>query len=301
MTLKKKMVLAVVNPVSGNVDKAPLVQELRRSLPAQHDLELFETTGKGDGALLRKRVNQLSPDRVLVIGGDGTLHLAATVVRHRQVVMGLVPAGSTNGFAHELGLPAQPGDALKVALGENLMEVDALMVNAHLVLHTADLGLNAELVQRYDDGSVRGRLGYLLQSVPTLLETQAPYKFQIAAHGRVVEREGIMIVCTHCRHFGTGVEINPKGVINDGFFELLLFKKLNMVQIISTLLGNIPMDHDFVERIRAKEAIVGVNEKVALQTDGEPREPTAKINVKSLERAFTFAVGGQDGLAGNGQ
>jgi len=68
----------------------------------------------------------------------------------QKPIIGIVPAGSTNGFAAELQLLQNIDGAIAVALGTNTLVVDALQLDRDIILHTADLGLNAELIQRYE-------------------------------------------------------------------------------------------------------------------------------------------------------
>ena len=291
MKAKVNKILVVVNPVSGDVKKDPILERLRKLAPPKAKIQIVTTTGQNDRELLGQQMDSFLPDRLVVIGGDGTLHLVTNLQKDSTPVIGIVAAGSTNGFASELQLPSNCDDALKVALGPRTLTVDALLLNGRTVLHTADVGLNAELIQNYDAGGIRGRLGYVIQSVPTLLETKVPYSFSIAVNGQTMEREAIMIVCTHCKRFGTGVIINPDGIIDDGKFELLVFKKLDLVNIAKTLLDTVQMDADFVEVISTTEARVTCNVPIALQIDGESMTPVKELYARTLPKAFEFAIG----------
>ena len=92
-------------------------------------------------------------------GGDGTIQLVAEVLKEHHLPIGIIPAGSANGFAVNLKLPPNRIDQLDIALSNNLLEIDTLLVNDKICLHIADLGINAELIKNYENSKIRGKMG----------------------------------------------------------------------------------------------------------------------------------------------
>jgi diacylglycerol kinase family enzyme len=95
--------------------------------PAQLASALQNAVARGDGS-------------VIVAGGDGTLATAATVLAGRDVVLGVVPAGTLNHFAHDQALPMDPAAALEVALNGRTARIDAARVNETIFLNTSAVG-----------------------------------------------------------------------------------------------------------------------------------------------------------------
>ena len=131
----------------------------------------------------------MQPERVLVIGGDGTIKLLAGVLKETSIPIGLFPAGSANGLAEKLDLPLDLKELAEVAMGNNFLELDCIEVNEEVCLHISDIGLNAELVKNYEEGKIRGKLGYFLQSIPALIKSDFPFHFSITIEGEVHYRE----------------------------------------------------------------------------------------------------------------
>src|SRR5690606_4337391 len=102
-------------------------------------------------------------------------------------------------------------------------------------------------VKNYENSSMRGKLGYALQTIPTLVESDFPYHFSIEINGETIQKEGIMIAFANAKQFGTGAIINPDGKMDDDIFEVLLFKKMNVIDILKTLSETFERDSEFVE------------------------------------------------------
>lgn len=266
----ENQILLVVNPISGSFDKSQLVHDVRDILwEKELELKVYETRGENDEAGIAEMIETYNPERILVAGGDGTIQLVASVLKKYDLILGILPAGSANGFAINLDLPHTLPEQLEVALGPNTFVVDTLNINGDMCLHIADLGVNAELIRHYEHSNVRGKWGYFIQSFPTLFKSNYPYKFEIEAEGHRYIKKGVLLAIANANKFGTGANINPNGKLNDGKFEVLIFKKISLFQIIKTLFKNTKMDSTFVEAISTNEAKISSFNPIAFQIDGE--------------------------------
>ncbi len=283
-------VLLVVNPIAGDTDKKPIIKMVQGFLAKHSEFTIFKTTGDDDIPKLRKLVKDFKPERILVAGGDGTVKMAAQACENMDKVLGILPVGSANGLATDLDLPKDSSEALQVAMGETTTKLDALRIGDSIGLHISDLGINAELIQNYSESAIRGRFGYFLNSIPTLLETDSPYKFLISANGVEREVNAVMVAFANSKKFGTGALVNPKGKINDGKFEVLIFKKLNFTEIFKTLRGDIDMDADFVEAFATTAARVTTEKPVAFQIDGESQGVVDDVSVSIIPNFTEIAV-----------
>lgn len=291
MEAKIKKVLLVINPVSGDTDKQPIIDMVRKFVRPEAQLEIYKTTGKDDIGKLRKEVNAFRPERILVAGGDGTIKMAAHACSGDNYVIGILPAGSANGLATDLELPKDCKKALVIAMGGTTTKLDALQIGDSIGLHISDLGINAELIKKFSESAVRGHFGYFLSSFPTLRETESPYRFTISANGETNEVDAIMVAFANSKKFGTGALVNPKGKIDDGKFEVLIFKKMDVLEIMKTLKGNIDMDADFVKVIATTEVRVTTEKPVPFQIDGEPHGAVKEVSVSIVPGFIEIATG----------
>ena len=287
-----KNILLVVNPIAGDIDKGDLIRQVEEyTAQRSMQLELYKTTGHDDEAKIADILNTFTAHRVLIAGGDGSVKLLAEVMRNQATPMGILPTGSANGLARNLALPQDLGEALDVAMGNRLIDIDAICVNDYLCLHVSDLGLNAELIKHYESGSIRGKLGYMIQSIPTLIQSGMPFTFEVSVGGDTFRQEGILLAIANARQYGTGAIINPTGKMDDGKFEVLVFKKFDMIDILKTLSEDTEPDPDFVKSISTTQAKIHCQQPVPFQVDGEYYDEVQDLDVSILPKHLKIAVG----------
>lgn len=288
----QERILLVVNPVAGGTDKTELINIVSAGVGAWGaSLEVYETScDYNNEQKIRDLVRDINPERVLVAGGDGTIQLVAGILMDTETPMGVLPAGSANGFAVSLDIPPTIEEQLAIALGNNVVDIDILEIDNHICIHLADLGVNAELVKNYEQGNIRGKLGYVLQSIPSLISADFPYTFDIEANGQHYTWTGILLVIANADKFGTGAIINPTGKINDGKFEVIVFKNFDVPAIIKTLNGQLTPDMDFVDIISTDHAVITTTDDVPFQVDGEfignRRKTVAKVAKNKVKLAL---------------
>lgn len=287
----KNSILLVVNPISGDCDKEIIVNLVRSEvLNKQFHLEIYNTTGKEDEAAISQIIKNTNPSRILVAGGDGTISLVANCIHGKDVILGIIPAGSANGMAVNIGLPVQLQEQVDVALSENILRIDTVFIDGRLCLHIADLGINAELIKNYESSGIRGKLGYFLQSIPTIFNSDSPYEFSIETEAGIITESGVLVAIANANKFGTGANINPQGKINDGKFEVLVFKSLDFIEILKTAQDNPEMSPEFVKIISTNKAKITSKTEVPFQIDGEFVGKTDSIKVVIERESLSLAV-----------
>ncbi|RTY90959.1 diacylglycerol kinase [Flavobacterium sp. GT3R68] len=287
----KKNILLVVNPISGGVDKVELIETVKQYAATVHlEMIQYDTTGEADIANIRALYDKYKPERILVAGGDGTIKLVAEAMEHHDVILGVLPAGSANGFAVDLDLPTTLEENLEIAFHNNFMEMDMIVINGKKSLHLSDLGINAELIKNYEKSEVRGKWGYALQTFTTLNELEEPFTATITANNRTSTCVARMIVIANSQKYGTGVTINPDGVMNDGKFELVILKNLDLFIFGKIITGNIPVNFEDVEIISTDKATIETSFPVSFQIDGEYCGTETKLNIDILHQQMKVAV-----------
>jgi len=287
----KKTVIMVVNPISGDVDKVAYT-EAAQAFAEKENLEfiVYETTGNGDVPKIKVLYEQHKPERILVAGGDGTIKEVAEALEHHDVIIGILPAGSANGLSVDLNLPDPLEENLKIAFHNNYMEMDMICINGKKSLHLSDLGLNAQLVKNYENSSTRGMIGYALQAITTLSEQEEPFSATITANNQTTECVARMIVIANSQKYGTGVTINPTGVMNDGKFEIVILKNLDLLVFGKIITGNMPVDTDDVEIISTDKAKISLDNPVSFQIDGEYIGQEKELDIYILPRQMKVAI-----------
>src|SRR5215210_7458157 len=107
--------LFIINPISGGKEKHDWEAAIRTYFKEKpHHTEFYLLTGKDDETSIRHHLESVKPDRVIAVGGDGTVKMIAEMVKETPLPMGILPAGSANGMARELNIPLNVEEALAV-------------------------------------------------------------------------------------------------------------------------------------------------------------------------------------------
>ncbi|WP_046247353.1 diacylglycerol/lipid kinase family protein [Hymenobacter terrenus] len=285
--------LFAVNPVSGGGGKSDWEATIRAyfaGLP--HTAEVLTLTGQGDAAALQARIAQHRPDRLVAVGGDGTVKLLAEQALAADLPLAVLPAGSANGLATELELPTSPAQALEIAVHGTEKAMDVLYLNGtDLCLHLSDIGLNAQLVRYAERRSWRGMLGYARAAFWSLLRRRLMH-VRIQADNEEVERTAFMVVLANARVYGTGAAINPEGDVSDGKFEVVVLRRLVGRELLKMFWRFRPFDPAAVEIFSTTAVSLKVRRPVDFQVDGEYRGKTTRVDVAIRPGALRVLVPG---------
>lgn len=291
MMKKIQKVLLIVNPISGNIDKTLLMTMITVRLQKENiSLEMYETTGENDQVDIRKIIDNKVFDRVFVAGGDGTLKMLAEVMLDHRIPLAVFPSGSANGLALNLEILQTIEEQIEVALGQNLIAVNLLEIDNQICLHISDFGLNAELIKNYESSAIRGKMGYFLQSLPTLWESKYPFEFTIQIEDRRLKRSGVLLAFANAQKYGTGANVNPHAKMDDDIFELLIYKSLDVKEILKTLSNEATFDPDVVEIFPVTKAQVACHQPVAFQIDGEYCGEKEKVTVQLSSKKLSILI-----------
>lgn len=287
----KKNIILVVNPISGDLDKSDLLIDTQKfSLINNFNLVIYETTGQKDTTAIQSLYEEYKPKRILVAGGDGTIKMVAEALENKDIIIGILPAGSANGLSVDLNLPLTLEENLIVAFLSDYIEMDMVCINGKKSIHLSDIGLNADLVKNYENSNLRGFLGYALQVFTTLKDSEEPFLASISANDENVEHTARMIVIANSQKYGTGVTINPNGSMIDGKFELIILKNLDLLLFGEIITGNMPIDSDDIVIISTKEAIIKTDRPVNFQIDGEYCGTESELEIHILHKQIKIAV-----------
>nr|WP_026976547.1 diacylglycerol kinase family protein [Flavobacterium tegetincola] len=287
----KKSVIMVVNPISGDLDKSEFIQEAKFFADALFlRFIVYETTGKKDEESIKKLFDLHQPERILVAGGDGTIKLVAEALADCDVIIGILPAGSANGLSVDLNLPSSLPENVKIAFTNEPMDMDMISINGKKSMHLSDLGLNAELVKNYEKGTTRGKLGYALQTFSTLSEMKEPFVAKIFADNVQFEVVARIIIIANSQKYGTGITVNPNGKMDDGKFELVIIKNLDLFVFGQIITGNMPLDSEDVLIISTDQALITTEEPVPFQIDGEFMGEVTELDIHILHKQLKVAI-----------
>ncbi|MCE7064405.1 diacylglycerol kinase family protein [Dyadobacter sp. CY326] len=287
----ERKILLVVNPISGDIDKDEVFEKVIEMAQAeQYDLRIYTTTGEDDLSTIREMVGNINPERVLVAGGDGTISMVAEAVQGFDVIIGIIPVGSANGLAVDFGVSGSIAQVVEVAFGDHIVGIDAVSINGEVSLHLSDIGLNALLVKNYESSDTRGKLGYAREMLKTLTEHEN-FLVRITTDQEIIETEALIVIIANAQKYGTGVTINPAGDMSDGFFELVIAKKLDFIETARILAGSTDFNPEIMQVVSVEKASIECLDKEAhFQIDGEYKGMVRKLEAHILREYIKVSL-----------
>lgn len=177
----------ITNQRSGAGDKSALTQNIEAAFKA-HDWQVEFIVVDRDN--LHSRIQQAvsqAPGAIVVAGGDGTINAVASECVKVNRPLGILPAGTFNYVARNLGLPAEVPQAVEVITGGRLRPVDIGQINGHIFLNNAGFGLYSNLVEQREIDKRRfgrSRLVAVFSGIRCLLGPQPLFEVDLAADDR---------------------------------------------------------------------------------------------------------------------
>ncbi|HEY5462991.1 MAG TPA: diacylglycerol kinase family protein [Hanamia sp.] len=284
-------ILFIINPASGGKNSIDWEPEIRNYFnQLSYHIEILILTGKDDADAISSQIKKLSPQKVVAVGGDGTICLVAGKLLNTSITMGILPGGSANGMAEELNIPKDINAALDLIINGKEQKCDVLKINgSQICIHLSDLGLNARLIKYFDKSNIRGMWGYVRMLFKILIEGK-PVNAHIAADGLDKNIPAYMIVIANATKYGTGAVINPEGSVNDGIFELVVVRKISMIEFLKLFLRKVPFNPKKVEIFKTTKAVITVKRKTHFQVDGEYMGKINKVTVEIIPAALNMMV-----------
>jgi YegS/Rv2252/BmrU family lipid kinase len=284
-------ILFIINPISGGKEKIEWENQIRNYFKiSPHQMEFFLLTGESDESSIAHHINSVKPDRVVTVGGDGTVKMVAELLQDKEISMGIIPAGSANGMAKELSIPTEIFAALEVAVNGHPTAIDIIRINdEEICIHLSDIGLNAMLVKYFESSEKRGMWGYGQAVFRVLYKKQKMY-VTIKTDEGTIKRKAYMVVLANARKYGTGGNINPEGDVTDGFFEVVIMRKINLFEILKGIMTNKPFRPEKIEVIKTKSVELSTLKRAYFQVDGEYRGKIRDLKAEIVPHAITVML-----------
>ncbi|MEO6729875.1 MAG: diacylglycerol kinase family protein [Ferruginibacter sp.] len=286
---QKVKILFIINPASGNdnTDRQKLIQNyFEGKRPVISLLNLDDSCSPKD---VDDRIESFMPDRIFAVGGDGTVKLVAGCLLNRNIPMGIIPAGSANGMAKELGIPADTIKALEIAENGATKSIHLVKINNELCIHLGDIGFNAFVIKKFETGAGRGMWGYLKAAWKVLWE-HAKMQVEIKMDGKFVKKRAAMVVIANASKYGSGALINPDGKLDDDVFEVIVVKKISLAEIYKMMVTHLAYDPAKTEVYQTKSLQVKSRVKAHFQVDGEYLGKINNIKATIIPNALQVIV-----------
>ena len=293
-----KKLLFIYNPHSGKgMINNYLTDIVDKFVKNGYRVELYPTQKKLDA---KEKVIRWAEDCDMVVcsGGDGTLNdvISGIMEMEDRIMLGYIPAGSTNDFATSIMLPKNMLESADVVMKGMPLSVDIGSFNRRTFVYIAAFGAFTDVsyMTPQEMKNVLGHQAYIIEAF-TKLSSLRSYRMRVKTKDIEVEDEFLYGMITNSVSVGGFKGITGKGVIlNDGLFEVTLVKKpqkvFEMQLIFGALLG-LDVKCESVMTFKADKLIIESVEKVPWVLDGEYGGSPKKITIRNHKKAIDIKTG----------
>jgi diacylglycerol kinase (ATP) len=285
--------VVIINPVSGPRRRQPVsaCRALAVEAFVRHgaEVEVLVTGGRGEARLFATRARSAGVDLVAAWGGDGTINEVASALVYSETRLAIVPGGSGNGLARDLGVPLDPAAALELAATGSRRLIDAGQIDQSWFFNVAGVGLDAQIAEHIARPGVRrGFSGYAAITFIELPRYRAQ-RYTIEQGGTSTAYRALIIAIANSRQYGNGAQIAPMARLDDGHLDLVVVE----AQPLWRLLAQIPAFFNGslvpgrgLHMTPVVDAVVRGSGPLTYHVDGEPNVGDDDLQVSSRPRAL---------------
>ncbi|GAA3966158.1 diacylglycerol kinase family lipid kinase [Pedobacter ginsengiterrae] len=281
--------LFIINPGSGshsiNLKEVISIHFEQKQI----ETDLFELPDDCSLDKIKGKISESNADKVIAVGGDGTLKLVAECLLNSEIPIGIIPAGSANGMAKELGIPTDITDALNLLETGEAKKIHVVKLNDEICIHLSDLGFNAYLVKRFDSLQERGMWGYAKATWHALWNHKR-MDVELKLKNEIVKSRAAMVAIANATMYGSGLKINPDGKLDDKLFEIILVKDYSYLEILKIWITKLPFNPKKIEVFQTDEVKIFSKHKAHFQIDGEYIGKVNTVEAKILPAAISVIV-----------
>ncbi len=264
-----RRIAVILNPAA----RGERARTLRTRVETLAEGAVLSFTGRaGEAESLARTAAHAGYDTVVAAGGDGTVNEVVNGIAGTGATLGLIPIGTMNVFANELGLPANDLERCwQIIAAGTTREVDLPSANGKHFVQLAGVGLDAQVVQETSRAFKRsfGPLSYIVSAAQIAARPRP--RLRIESEHAVTE-EGSFVLVGNGRLYGGPFPFFKQAVIDDGLFDVLVFKRLNyleMMRYLQDVIFSSQITSPEVEYFQTTSLRVSSETPVPVEVDGE--------------------------------
>ena len=284
--------ICIVNPVAGNgksEQRWGAIDKVLRREGFQYDVEI--TRHSGHASQIARAALQKGYDRIVAVGGDGTLNEVVNglftdegEVINSSAGLLLIPVGTGSDFARMFDIDSSLGCVLKLMSLKEAKKCDVIRASFYghngqkalrYYINIADVGIGSETCARVNRGSKRlgGFWSFLLAALYTIITYHNRQLTVVIDDKEIYQGPSCLVAAGNGRFFGGGMKIAPEARVDDGVLDVVIvkdFTKLELFANMAKVYRGAHLQHPKVELGRGTRVNIKTAEKAYLELDGEP-------------------------------
>ncbi|MGE5729443.1 MAG: diacylglycerol/lipid kinase family protein [Gemmatimonas sp.] len=288
----------IINAGAGNPhieDRSQEVTALFRAGGMLADIRLART-GADIDRLLREAVRE-RPRLLVAAGGDGTISTAAAALAGTDITLGVLPFGTLNHFAKDLGIPLELEASVTNIVQDNVIAVDVGEVNGHIFINNSSLGLYPDMVRDRERQQSRLGRGKWRSFLWASLSVLRRFPFLIVRIEVESETRGFvtpLVFIGNNEYRMEGFNIGARESLERGVLSVYIVKKQGRAALVrlslAALLGRLEQERDF-EALTATEMLIETpRSRLLVATDGEVQPMSSPLHYRIRPRCLRVIV-----------
>lgn len=281
MITADKGLFFIINKYSGSGFSATMEQQVRDACKTHSvPCHIEYTQYRGHATELARIASNDQFDKIIAVGGDGTVNEVAQAMVHQKAAMGIIPKGSGNGLARHLGISMRFTDALSCLFSSKTVAIDTLRVNGMLSLNVSGVGFDGYVAERFGVDKRRGFEGYT-RLVLNEFRTFREFAGEIEADGTRKAFSAFVVAMANSAQYGNNATIAPGASVCDGLLNLTVLKKFPVyrVDFIYALFAGTLERSSFCETLQFRNATIRLEQPMPYHVDGEFAGMSKELNV----------------------
>ncbi len=273
----KSSIIIIFNPIAKGASGRKISKASDFLESKGYKVKILTTKNKGHAEILAREAIKENPSLIIAGGGDGTFNEVINGIVGSDIPMAILPMGTTNVLAKELGLSESVKGALKVAIRRTpkSVSVGKISITHHssvisrYFLLMAGIGFDGEAVFRIKEAikKISGKGAYIISGFETLLNYN-PKELIIDIDGK--RHYGYSVIISKVAKYGGNFKITPDASLTDPSFYVCLFKGKRRFDILKYVIGIILGNHlRFADVEYIKATHVRVEGDAHIQIDGD--------------------------------
>ena len=283
----------IVNPHSGTWGKTNWIAMATRMLATDFDLEFKYTTHKGHAHELASAAASEGVSIVVAVGGDGTVNEIASALIHTETALGILPLGSGNGLARDLGIsPLLPFHALEAIKKGKILNIDYGTANKVPFFCTCGIGFDAHISNLFADKSKRGFINYIRLTIREYFKYK-PKEYILKYDGKTLKKKAFVINFANIQQLGNNAYIAPEADYQDGLLNVTIvgpFGFFGALRLGATLFMKQIDKVRYVETFTCDKIELTLPPNTPFHFDGEPTDVSKQIVIKAVPLGLKVIV-----------
>jgi diacylglycerol kinase (ATP) len=227
-------------------------------------------------------------DTFIAVGGDGTVNSLASALIDSGKVLGVLPMGSGNGFAREMGFKKNVKRLIEDIRKKDSFEIDVLYINDTPSINVSGVGIDSLVAHEFSDFKLRGLWSYGVSAFRVVGRIK-PFKASVTIGSTKIEDSYFMVSVANTRQFGSNAIVAPMAVPDDGKYNLVLLKHCPKVLfpwfVLKMMKGSV-IESKYLKYIESDIPVTIRTEEFRIHIDGEPVIMKNDINITIRKNAL---------------